>query len=222
MLHFFHDAKPMYSVHPGPEPGETEPGTLYDIGQSALPVGTFGVKPTHKDQPRLRHFIYPTAPTPLKHTLSLEHVKGGSRHHDVWFGTVPYSMMDIRVTEKVALEVNIRVAPKVHVASWDIDHSLWRPRKRATDSRSYWDTHSVYERGFQMDWVRAINARVVSVMLPSKARTDRPGRLVPMSEGAELARKGLPTDRSEAEAAWAKVRPLHVERSSPFTNAVSV
>ena len=67
---------------PCPCAGEEEPTTLAVIRQSALPPDIFPLRPTSKDQPKLRQFIYLAAPPPEKHTLPVD-------HDDVWYGTIP-------------------------------------------------------------------------------------------------------------------------------------
>ncbi|KAL1530238.1 hypothetical protein AB1Y20_001153 [Prymnesium parvum] len=163
------------SQHPGSEPGEEEPCSLADV-QQTLPPPLPTIKPTAKDQPRLRHFIYPGAPPPLKHTLK------GVRHHDVWMGTIPFSMIDIRVAAKKKMNMDL-VEFKADASqvvqssrSWNIDQSCFRHRKELSDSRSYWDTPTVYKRGFEMDWARINSERFSSVVLPYKLERDGESR----------------------------------------------
>merc|ERR1719454_572622 len=70
MLHFYHRQVHLYPHHPGEEPNDSEPVTLFEVQQKELPAPVPSLKPTAEDAPSLRHFIYPGAPAPLKHTLA--------------------------------------------------------------------------------------------------------------------------------------------------------
>ena len=93
-MHFHHEQTRLHSEHPGAEPGEQEPLLMSDVQQDSMPAPPPPYRPSAKDQPTLRHFIYLSAPTPKKHTLDV------GEHQDVWFGTVPNEKMSLTVKRR--------------------------------------------------------------------------------------------------------------------------
>ena len=185
VLHFNYVSQSLHSEHPGAEPGEQEPLLLSDIQQEALPPPVAPYRPTGRDQPMLRHFIYLGAPPPARHTLDI------GEHVDVWFGTVPNEMLTLHVKRKEdigdllypgMLGQQGKSGSTVKVRSWDIDKSIWKPRKSYADARSFWDTPAVYKRGMNIDWARCCTDRFKKAVLPFRPADD------PIRTDRELAR----------------------------------
>ena len=148
------------------------------IQQAGFPPAAAVVKPVAADQPRVRHFIYVGAPPPKRHTLDV------GPHRDVWFGTVPNQLLRIAVAPRLSIgAIGIKGdGPKEVGREWDIDSSLWRPRKAHADSRSYWDTPGVYARALAIDWARCCSGRLRRAVLPYKEEQD------PAAAEADIAR----------------------------------
>ena len=59
-----------------------------------------------------------------------------------------------------------RIAPAISpISRLDLTPQV---RKEIADSRSYWDTPTVFKRGFEMDWARIYSERLSSAVLPYK------------------------------------------------------
>ena len=59
--------------------------------------------------------------------------------------------------------------------SWEIDKSIWKPRKAYADARNFWDTPAVYKRGMNIDWARCTTDRFKKAVLPFRPSDDPVG-----------------------------------------------
>jgi hypothetical protein len=103
--------------------------------------------------------VHAHAPIPERHTLPVAHA-------DVWFGTLPSEELQLVAVPFKAppaepdaqLELVDEPGPRKK-QPWQLDDSIFAPRKRTCDARAYYTTRAVLERGFALDWGRCVSAR---------------------------------------------------------------
>lgn len=143
-------------AHPEPEPALSAPCSLDDVTSTggALPAPPPPPPPCARDV-RLVPRIFPSAPLPSTHTLPVGTEPGA------WHGMVPFPPLPLVARERVVLAMPALRTPHREAVGerWHLDRSIWRPRSRTADSRSYWDSDDVLLRAFELDWARSSVSR---------------------------------------------------------------
>jgi hypothetical protein len=141
-------------VEPEPEPPQPPPVSFADLlafDGHGVPQLQPAPHPSQRDVAIVPH-IFLAAALPERHTLPVDPEAEGSA---VWYGTVPRPPVHLIVRERVEISFPALETRKVdEIEAWHIDRSIWRPRRRTADSRTYWDSPEVYERAFELDWAR--------------------------------------------------------------------
>ena len=82
-------------------------------------------------------------------------------HDDLWYGTITPESIAFGAEERLPEEVARVPSPTPGVAVEEgpppelvLDESLYAPRKKTSDSRSYYSGPRVVGRGFEIDWSR--------------------------------------------------------------------
>jgi len=132
-----------------------------------LPPRPIPPYPTKRDVPQLAQSVFLGAPQPHMHTLPV-------RNQDVWYGTIELDAMQFgakvvipappKIIEKAVEKAGPPKCPVCYRFSpcdvmFDIDDSVFTPRKKWSDSRSYYSSKKVRLRGMDLDWSRTNTER---------------------------------------------------------------
>jgi len=148
LAHVYYLGHKKNAVNPGPMPEAAKPSGMDDFGIDSLPQRPPAPQPGPRDPPGAKVLLTLTCPVPEAHTLPVS-------DPSVWFGTVPTSLpcFDVEARALIDLGQDDEVRPDF-IKPWTVDDSLFAPRKKYSDARSYWNSASTTARAFEIDFAR--------------------------------------------------------------------
>lgn len=181
MLRLFHSSQKRNARTPTPEASEARPDTLMMLGMVSLPPLLQTPCPDEHDVPRLSQTVELVAPRPcialLSHTIPPPS-----------FGKILLEPFVVDVEEDsddAAAKKNSRPATEHRdglANDFVLSQSVFGPRKRQSDARSFYTTAAVRARAFDIDWSRCSGPRFRMLI----ARRDDGGGLTADEELSEV------------------------------------
>ncbi|CAM9544373.1 unnamed protein product, partial [Ectocarpus sp. 12 AP-2014] len=150
---------------------------LYHTSRVICEVLDPGGYPSLSEPTELRHVLHkalPEAPPPdypsVLNSLRVSSRKACPGTRCKMFGAMPSDFMVFEVSEQPQEEEDEDLSTSTLDAStkWDVNHSIFAPRRREAESRTFWDTERVVLKALDADFGRMLKEdRIVKLMAKS-------------------------------------------------------
>eukprot|EP00752_Nemacystus_decipiens_P001778 g1718.t2 len=180
--HLYHTSRVICEVlDPGGYPALSEPIELRHVLQKTLPEAPPPDYPSGRPDAKPVLYLPPPSQCPpiTTHHISLCEVACRQAHGDKacpgarckMFGAMPSDFLLFEVSEQPDVEEDEDHSVETSDANdskWDVNHSIFAPRRKEAESRSFWDTDRVVRKALDADFGRMLKEdRIVKLMAKS-------------------------------------------------------
>eukprot|EP00903_Cladosiphon_okamuranus_P005365 g5358.t2 len=182
--HLYHTSRVNCEVlDPGGYPALSEPTELRHVLQKSLPDAPPPDYPSGRPDAKPVLYLPPPRQCPpiTAHCIPLCEVACRQAHGDracpgarcKMFGAMPSDFMLFEVSEQPDVDVEENEVHSVTTSDandskWDIHHSIFAPRQKEAESRTFWDTDRIVRKALDADFGRMLKEdRIVKLMAKS-------------------------------------------------------
>ncbi|CAM9640570.1 unnamed protein product [Chrysoparadoxa australica] len=189
-FHFYHSSRIRCEVlDPGPYPHPGVPTELHHVLRHELPdnpappypLGSPKSKPSiyipgaSQPPPITEHYV-PLCRAACRQSHPSDSCPGASCH---LFGTMPYDFMVLHIGQEAPPVQHKGGTGEMNEGekTWDINSSIFAPRRRDGEARSYFDTDRVIMRAVETDWGRMLKEERVKKFMTKSAPEVQSGEI---------------------------------------------
>ncbi|CAM9275025.1 unnamed protein product [Scytosiphon promiscuus] len=175
--HLYHTSRVICEVlDPGGYPPLSDPTELRHVLHKTLPEAPPPDYPSGRPDAKPVLYLPPPRECPpiTSHYISSCELACRQGHGDVcpgarckMFGAMPSDFMVFEVNEQPQVEEDEGqpATLDVHASKWDVNHSIFAPRRKESESRTFWDTERVVRKALDTDFGRMLKEdRIIKLM----------------------------------------------------------